>query len=493
MKVISYIKEKYLIEAIILLIVAIIIAETLFINPIMGKYDNGDFARFMIYGGLTDTAKLGKDIYHFNPKYIISNFGILFIFYNDWVSGVILFKIALVISFLFSGFSNIFDIRYLGFVYSVVFLTAIFLILSFKKLSPMLKIVAGIFIILFFTDTSYITYFNSFYGEAGTIVFFFLSLGTYLMLITKDEPKIGNFIYFFIASAAFLTSKSQELPLLVFMLLIYIGLYVYYKDKKYRKSIVISSVLVILLCLAAYLSLTNTINENNIYQAVFRGILINSKNPEKDLEKLGLNKKLIAYHNDDITFYNRNGAVNPVSDYMQKNFYSKMSPVKVLEFYFKNPDRMWQEIVEAAKNSYGFSMPSKANFECNKFTKNKLANSFRSYLAVKGRKIYGNIWVYIVFSSLYILIVIAYFIKKKDRVNRLLMLMLLFIMSAGSSQFILPYIGSGGGDLKKHLFLLNLSYDAMLGISLVWLVYIVKYGVLKLKAIISNRPASKSQ
>lgn len=59
---------------------------------------------------------------------------------------------------------------------------------------------------------------------------FFLSFGTYLNLITKDNPSIRHF-YIFIASAGFLTSKAQELPLLIFMFLVYAGLFVYYKYK----------------------------------------------------------------------------------------------------------------------------------------------------------------------------------------------------------------------------------------------------------------------
>jgi hypothetical protein len=76
--------------------------------------------------------------------------------------------------------------------------------------------------------------------------------------------------------------------------------------------------------------------------------------------------------------------------------------------------------------------------------------------------------MYISFSAIYLCITIFYFKRNKDRSVRLLLLMLIFILASGASQFILPVIGSGHGDFGKHLFLLNLTYDAMFGISILW-------------------------
>jgi hypothetical protein len=469
----SHIKNNYLIEAIILIIIGAILVNTLFINPIIGKYDNGDFARLMIYGGLSNVPNNGSDIFVLHTQYLISSPSILLPFYFDWVSGSILLKIAVVACLYAHNFNNyIFDIRYLAFVYSLVFLLGIFLILRYKKLSPLLKCVAGIFIILFFTDTSYVSYFNSLYGEPGTIVFFFLTIGTYLTLITKDKPKIRYFVFFFIASAGFLTSKAQELPLLVFMILVYLGLFVYYKEKKYRKCIVIGSLLVTMLCAVAYFSLTDTINENNIYQAVFNGVLRGSKNPQKDLEELGLNKNLVDFYGK--TFYNRQSGPDPLGKEMLKEFYPNISSGKVLAFYIKHPDRLWQKIQDSADNAYGFLLPGKWSFAKGQYDAKKPVNTFRTRLILKSPKLYHNIYIFIAFSLIYFLVVIFYFIKCKDKSVRMLMLMLLFILAAGSSQLILPVIGSGHGDFPKHLFLLNLSYDIMFGITIVWFGHVVE-------------------
>ena len=473
-------KYGYLIQIIVLVIIGAILLNTLFIYPILGKSDNGDFGRLTYYGGLCNIDNEYHKIYDgfVHLHYSISSPSLFVPFSADWVSGAILLKCAVFISLFVHNFHNsLFDIRYLAFVYSIIFLMAIFLIIKFKRFSPILKLTVGIFVILFFTDTSYLGYFNSFFGEAGTIVFFFLCIGTYLNLISKEKPQIRHFIYFFIASACFLTSKSQELPLLIFMLVIYVALFIYYKGKSQRKCIVIASVLVTLLCGAAYISLTSTMNENNVYQSVFSGVLRGSKTQEKDLKELGINKKFMIFY--DHSFYKKDGGNDPRGREMEKEFYPNVSPVKVLGFYLNHLDRLWQKIVDSANNAYGFASPGPWNFMKGQYTHNKIINTFRTKLIKKYPYVHRNIYGFIAFSIVYLGIVVFYFIKNKDKNTRLLTLMLLFILASGSSQLILPVIGSGHGDFGKHLFLLNLSYDIMFGIAVIWVVNCISKLALK--------------
>lgn len=480
-KKIIYIKNNYMIQIIILLIVSIILLNTLFLHPIFGKCDNGDFGRLLFYGGLWDLSSSYKEIYdrfvHLN--YLISKQHLFIFFDKNWVSGSLLLKLAVFMSLFLHGFNNkLFDIRYLAFVYSIVFLWGIFLIINFKGLSPMLKVFAGIFIIVFFTDTAYISYFNSFYGEAGTIVFFFLSIGTYLNLISKENPSIRHFMCFFVASAGFLTSKAQELPLLIFMFIIYIGLFVYYKGKRYRICVIIFSLLITVLCGACYNSLSDRMNKNNIYQAVFLGILIDSSNPQNDLKELGLNKKFVVFSGK--SFYNRNFRYDPLGREMLQGFYPNVSPIKILFFYLKYPERLWEKIAQSANNAYDFSTPGPWNFAKGQYSSHKLINNIRTTLVNKFPYVHKNIFIFILISLIYCIVNLFYFIKNKNRYLRLLILMLIFILMAGMSQLILPIIGSGYGDLGKHLFLLNLCYDTMFGIAMMWFVHIIsKFVILK--------------
>ncbi|MFT8315160.1 MAG: hypothetical protein ABF633_13080 [Clostridium sp.] len=480
MEKIKYIKNNYLIEIIIVTIMAIILVNTLFISPIVGKVDNGDFGRLMCYGGLDNVNNEYSKIYDkfLHTKYLIANPGIFAPVYINWVSVSILLKAAVLLCLTVNDFnSNVFDIRYLAFVYCVAFLIGIFFIVSFKKFSPILKMVAGAFIIMFFTSACYITYFNSFFGEAGTIVFFFLNIGTYLYLITRKHVSTRHFVYFFIASGGFLTAKSQNVPLLIFMLIIYAGLYVNYKQKKFRKNIIIGTLIVIVVCCISYFSLSSTMNENNIYQSVFSGVLRGSENPAKDLQELGVDKKFMVFYGH--SFYDRKNGHDPMGKDMLEEFYPKVSFTKVLGFYIKHPDRLWQKIVDSADNAYDFSGITKSNFIKGQYDPNKKINNFRLKLIKKFPKLHRNIFIFIAFSSIYLGVLIFYFVREKS--TRLLDLMLLFILASGASQLVLPVIGSGHGDFGKHLFLLNLSYDIMAGIAVLWVVHIISAAVIKIK------------
>lgn len=201
-----------------------------------------------------------------------------------------------------------------------------FMILNYKKMTKAAKIAAGIFIAVFFTDISYISYFNSFFGEAAVIVFMFLCIGTTLNIISKEKPGTVDIAAFFISSGGFILAKTQELPLLIFMYIIYGAMYFYYKDK--RRLIIIAVSIITFLSVLMFISIDSDTNMNNMYQAVFRGILTDSKNPQQDLEELGIDKNF-AYLREH-PFFEKNNPIDVTGEYLKENFYSKMSSVKVL-------------------------------------------------------------------------------------------------------------------------------------------------------------------
>ena len=275
--------------------------------------------------------------------------------------------------------SDLFDIRFLGALYSIILILGVYFILKYDKLSNFSKIVCGIFIILFFTDGLYISYFNSFFGEGTTICFVFLTIGSFLFLISRKKPLKNHFVFFFISSACFLTSKTQQLPLLLFMLLIYIALYIFFE--KYKKLILISTLLVLFLCVLTFISIGDYTNKNNIYQSVFTGILYNSDSPEKDLEELGLNPKFAS--NCGSGFYAKDLKFDPQGDEMLEEFYPNISLGKILKFYITHPSRAWKSITDSMDYAYFFYPIDNYNFVKGSAYQSKLINTFRYNLIDK--------------------------------------------------------------------------------------------------------------
>lgn len=463
------------IEFVFVTLLALILVSGLLIDPIVGKVNNGDFGRLFRLGGLMDVSSSYTDIYDgfVHKKYKVFYLLLLLPWGADWVFGAVVLKITVAINFIFYPFGvTLFDIRVQTFLYCVLFVSGVFCMLTYKKFSPVHKTVLGIFILAFFTDINYIAYFNSFYGEAATIVFFFLTIGTYLLLISKEVYNLKLLIAFFISSLGFLTSKAQQIPLLLFMLFIYGALYVACADKKLKKTVLKLSTFVIVFCSLVYVSIGDYTNKNNLYQAVFTGVLKGSSNPEGDLQELGLDPEFASLAGTG--FYDKNLSYDPLGKEMADKFYPKASRSRILLYYLKHPARIFEKANNSASHAYDFYTLNESNFAKGEFTKDKFFNQFRVGLVNSFPSIHRNIYVFIGFSSIYFALCMFYFTRCKERDTRLLILLLLFILLCGFSQLFLPVLGSGEADFGKHLFLINLAYDTMAGVALLYVVSLAK-------------------
>ena len=523
----SHLKKLTLKDYIVLFFTTIITLYLLYLliaNPIIGKADNGDFARMYKFISLSDFGNNYNEIYDgfLHTSYSIDGLRFFSLWSSNWVFGGWILKISLILNLIFNpsnytpiylctlvffiGFiligiklimnsksllqkklfaviftfissniavysllkidgTKVFNIRFVGIIYAFFFILGVYWILNCKRLNNFTRIAIGAFIMIFFTDICYLGYFNSFFGEAATISFLFMTIGTFLRLIEKKSPSKFDFILFFFSSFAFLTSKTQQLPLIIFMILIYIALYIYYKN--YKPLIVILSVLVICIGIMQFLSICEYTNKNNIYQAVFTGILKDSPTPEDDLIELGLDPKFAS--NAGPSFYGKDLKFDPLGDEMLTEFYPNISLSKILKFYATHPERALSKFIKSAENAYTFYKLGPSSFEKGANFDNKLINTFRTNLTYKYPQLHKSFLLFFSFSLIYLLTLIYYFIKSKSKETKLLTLLLLFLLACGASQIVLPVIGSGEADFGKHLFLMNLSYDILLGTVIVFL------------------------
>lgn len=471
------------IEVMIVFVALLILGNTLLLYPIVGKHDQGDFLRMYTFGGLVDLGTATNTQYDgfVHLKYAIGDKVSSMFTGKNWMSGTLILLFSELIQWLYHGFkAYYFDIRVQALVYSVLFLIALFMILKHSQLSRNLKAVLGILLLMFFTDVAYISYFNSFYGESAVIVFFFLMLGTFLYLINKRDAKITTFVLFFVSTTLFLTSKTQEIPLLVFMFIVFATLFFFFKEKKQRITILCGTILVTAFCGYTYTRIDPYVNQCNMYQSVFTGVLMNSKDPEGDLKQLGLDPKFAVLAGTN--FFQSNLAYNPVGEEMLKEFYPNISNGKVLIYYLKNPDRLWEKLNASAAHTYEFYFLNEHNFIKGQFDAERSVNDIRLDLANNKflKPLQNSFYSFLIFSVIYFTVILAYFIKTKERSVKLLTAMLFFILLAGASQFILPVIGSGEADFGKHIFLLDLAYDTLFITAIVW-------AVEKLSAIIDKK------
>ena len=156
--------------ALVALAAFIITARILFIRPITGVADNGDFARVMNSTGLYYISDNPEDKY-FGFVNRLYGAGYAIPFGGGYISTQLpLVMLAVSACKAMTG-GGYFDIRFLSAIYLLIFIVAIFFtVRQTVKRMGIAGVIPALLIIPIFCDTGYISYFNSLYGEPVTYV-----------------------------------------------------------------------------------------------------------------------------------------------------------------------------------------------------------------------------------------------------------------------------------------------------------------------------------
>lgn len=461
-----FLKPEYIIPfAIFLYLVYILI-----IPPIIGKGDNGDFGRTLRIIGLLTS----NDYHVFSPNFttVLYPANLLLLWGFDITSVVFVAKIGLVINEFFQHSAS-FDIRALSILYICIFCFGIHLILKYLKFrNNWIKWVLGILIMLVFTDAAYISYFNSFFGEAASTAFTFLFIGSAICLLNTESQSKWKYVLFFVSTIFFLTAKSQNIPLLVLTMFIFARIYFMQRNtekKPFSRLIVSCTVIAVLICGVFYVSIGHVTNICNKYQTLFYGVLKDSPHPEEDLDYFGIDRKYAALK--DTVFFENKGIIDPLDEKYNAEIYDKISYANVSFYYLTHLPRLAQKIKESADNSFVYFPIVKENFANQSIPGNKLFNTIRTGLSVKYAYLFHNLYIMWGFTLLALLVLLRYRLKEKIQSKKILTEFFIMIVVFGFAQYFLPILGSGAGDLAKHMFALGLFYDIMIIASITWVIY----------------------
>lgn len=461
----------------------VLIVFSLFVNPIIGMADNGDFFREIHNLGiyyLTDSFD-ERHFGYFNKLYGIRQYP--FDQNTIFVSSLsLLIRVALSLD-LWVTMDNLFDLQTLAVLYTVIFVAAFYMLL--KRVSehvalPVLAVTAVIAIGIF-GDIGYIAYFNSFYGEPASYVFLFLTLAFLFRLLSKEKPSMGDFFAFFISALIFVGAKQQNAPVGVFMAALCLRFLLLRKDKPWR-ILIISAVTAILAVSAfVYGSMTDDISHINQYHAVTRGILENSKNPERDVEELGLDKKfsLLAH----TTYYDKYTLEKSESALLNEEFYPKYGYGTIIKYYVLHPDRAFEKLDIAARHAYSIRPEVIGNYEKEAGKGyGKKTDFFSAWSSLKAIVFPKSFKFIVFFYALYYGGLMKFYIGRfKDSDYRGMIRMEAFGLMGliGLLQFSVSFLGAGDADMAKHLFLFNVCFDFMFFAMVIYVInqFYVKWGI----------------
>ena len=282
-------------EIVVLTLFLAVVVYQLFLPPLIGIADNGDFPRLRYPNGL---SKIPSEDQEQRFNYIYSKFAIV----PEPNVGIYYFHTS---SHLFVGAARwlnvllinreVFDIRVLAALYLLCFLLGFYLILIFsRRFAFHWRCLLAAALIGIYTDTAYTAYFNSFYSEPTGLAALILIVGCSLVLMTRQSgiPALAGY---FAATGLMITAKPMYVPFAA--LLVPFGIYLTgFVSLKYRYLWTGAISVALLLLGSGYQAITpEWLRMKASYIAIFGELLPHSPNPDSDLLALNLRPEWKRY------------------------------------------------------------------------------------------------------------------------------------------------------------------------------------------------------
>ncbi len=466
----------------------VILLTLLFLSPVIGMADNGDFYRIMVGNGLykLDRYEAGQYFSFFRKDYG------LYQYYNEFGSGfqsaqTPLIRLAIALDKLFTGQDGIFDIRFQAAILSVYCMVAVYLLTKYATLrakGPLAYLIALLAVFLF-ADVGYLAYFNSFYAEGLAFVSFLAAIASALLLSAGWGKKALLLISFTINSLILTCSKQQFAPIGVLLGILCLFLITPHKDLSLGRHLQwLKRGCAAALALAGvltYVLIPQEFVEINAYHAMTRGVLMTSNDPEKALEELKINPQYALL--DQTIYYEHNPVIDVQDPMLKEDFYAKYGFTSIAKYYALHPGQLIAMLNEAAKSANSIRPESIGNYEQSAgYAPGAQASLFSLYSTVK------KAWVpkTIGFILLFFAGMLAVSFKDRQRT-----LILTFVLVMGLSQIAVSIIGAGDADLAKHIFLYNEAFDVSVFVLIS--AALTRFSVLKQKAAAEKAAAELKQ
>ncbi len=439
----------------------------LLVPPYLGMADNGDYARIMVFHGLTHSAKEWGDRYFafFDTSYVFDQAESLRYASPDFVSSALIFSgIAVRINALLGNTG--FNLLMLGAVNCLVFALAAFWISSAtRRFQGTFRMVAMAFGVVAFTDIAYVAYLNSFYGESASLLFFLLMAAAAFQVTAAKSRHVLWIAVFIAAAAGLLLAKYQNLLLLPFLLAFAWRAFGRYAGKAASRQFLLAALVLCYFGYRFWLSSPAAVGDAVLYNSVFNGILVNSPSQQEDLKELGLNPDWVSYTGSS-AFQSTSLRFKPE---FAGQFLKNVNVGSIFRFYLKHPVRLWLAMQRGIEYSFRVRPAESGNYE-KSAGKQQGAKSYSWAMWSTARiaALPKSLWFLWALVALYLGVLIREWRRDPAPERRLAVEFGLMIPAMALQQLVLISITDGVGDLVKHGFFFNLMVDVMLVIVLAY-------------------------
>ncbi|NFO57892.1 hypothetical protein FDB39_13530 [Clostridium botulinum] len=446
-------------------LVLIIGSLTLFIHPIIGMADNGDFYRVINKSGAYHLNKNSNEIF---LGYFIKDYGI-YKYNNDYANLLIstqsiFVKLAIFFDRIFTK-DYVLDIRFMSVMFLIIEAMGVYFFIKalINKLdSSKYKLIITLVTIVIFCDTGYLAYYNSFYGESVNICCFLMSIGLLIYMIEFDKFTWYNLIAFGISSFLFFGAKQQLAPVGILIAFIFIIIGIYMTNKRFTKMLAyILAVIFIVSSMVFYKSITGDFKYINIYHSMNRGILLNEDDPDSILEDFNISTQYSLLQETD--FFEEIKLLDPYEEELIDDYYEKFSLGRILDYYITHPKAFIKVLKISFKNGYSIRPKVIGNYEQSEHKEfGAKSYFFATWSTFKEKFIPKNMLFTVSTIVIYLYLSTSRFLKAIKNNNKKIQfkeITYFYVFLVGISQIIISVIGAGDADLSKHVFMYNMAFD----------------------------------
>jgi hypothetical protein len=439
------------------------LAFQLLAPPIVGLADNGDFSRVASSLGIFPPEDLGDRAFF---EWIVPRYR--FDADRIWIHGLCCYssQTALALIALPVGLATAppgrFDLRATGLVNGLALVGAVALLLfALRPLSLFRRGIAGLLLVVAFSDVGYVSFLNSFYTEPAALVFFLAALALALLLARTPNPPAWLAGAFFLASALLTTSRPQNAPLGFFLAVL--GWRITgYDDAPRRRFVLLAAGLLGVVSFAYSRSTSSLLERMYHFNAVFRVLLPDSPEPHRDLAALGLPAHFARWI--DVPGFSPQA---PVNDAAFLRAFDHVGYGRLALFYAERPARLWKQLDRAAAEAFEMRPDGVGNFaEETGAPPFAVSGSFSAWSRAKARFLPGRVG----FLALYFLGSLAAAIHLRGKATRTatrriaeIWLALVFI---AAFQFAVASVVTGATS-RRSFFFFNAVFDVTLIVLLV--------------------------
>ncbi len=449
-------------------IAAVLIACMLFVPGYLGVADDGSLSAVMRAAGLNYTKTNIDDIYNNYFVRIYSNILTDFQKSDSSVSTHILIIKAAVWLDNVCTHDKYFDMRFLGLLYSVMYIPALWLFI--KQACCMVKrfsegVVIGVFGLLIFVDVSYITYFNSFYPEALWFICILYMIGAALAFQRQNRLAL-DVLYFtvFVLSTLLLVFSKQQCGVIGILAAVFVLKLIFVrKHWLWNVLCVMTSLLLTLAALIAMVRLDSDFDQRSKYHAMTRGVLFQSDNPTDTLSEFGIDPSYEML--TDASSYDYLPFVKAENmDVLQEGFYDQYTITDISMYYVRHPGKMFSMLDVATKAAFNVRRSYCGNYEKTVGLPAQARSLFWSgwstFKENSAPKTIGYIIILVI--GIIMLYGRAYSLRpSENRRSTVVLDTLIMVLFICLSQAVISIVNSGDAELAQHCFLMGCGIDIM--------------------------------